>query len=360
MSNNCFVIAEAGVNHNGDLTLAKKLIELAADAGANAVKFQTFSTPKLVKKTAQKASYQIDLTGGSESQFTMLESLELSEDDFLSLKDCADKHNIEFMSTAFDIESLDFLVNKVGVKRLKIPSGEITNGPLLLAHARKGLPLIMSTGMATLNEIHAALQVIAFGTANTLNQRGPKDIDLARAYAEECSKSYWKERITLLHCTSEYPAPLEEINLRAIESISKHFGLPCGYSDHSEGIEVSLAAVALGSTVIEKHFTLDKSLPGPDHMSSLGPDELYALVRGVRSIDIALGSDIKVVGSSELKNRTAVRRGTYAKKNIDQFDLLSMENVEFLRPENGVTPMDFWQMIGLPAGKNYKQGDSIE
>ena len=356
----CFFIAEAGVNHNGNLDTAKKLIEVAAEAGADAVKFQTFYANKLVTKTASKASYQADLTGREQSQFSMLKSLELSEDNFLELGEFADQHNIEFMSTAFDGQSLEFLVSEVGVRRLKIPSGEITNGPFLLEHARKGLPLIMSTGMATIDEIHDALSVLAFGASNDQNCRAPTKRLLAQAYEHERSKDWWGDRITLLHCTSEYPAPLEEINLRALHSMSENFGLPCGYSDHSEGVEVSIAAAALGATVIEKHFTLDKTLPGPDHMASLDPKELALLVRGIHSVTIALGSDVKKVGVAEAKNISMVRRGLYASKDIYKSESFTSENVICLRPANGKSPMEFWQIMGQPALKNYRKGDPIE
>ena len=355
MTHDCFVIAEAGVNHNGDITLAKRLIEAAAWAGADAVKFQTFFADKLVTLDASKAHYQANLTGDQESQFSMLKELELTFDDFLILKDFADQHDIEFMSTAFDADSLDFLVEEVGVRRLKVPSGEITNGPLLLKYAQKRLPLILSTGMSTVSEIRDALKVIAFGLAgrNELPTEELLEIEFG-------SNEGWRDNVTLLHCTSEYPAPLSEINLRAMDHMSDLFEVPCGYSDHSEGVHVSLAAAALGAVVIEKHFTVDKTLRGPDHQASLEPIELRDLVAGVRNISLALGKKEKKVGRAEEKNIAIVRRGLYASADISESDVFTSQNVTCLRPTAARSPMQYWETIGQRATKRYRRGDPIE
>jgi len=329
------IIAEAGVNHNGDMAMARRLVDAAAEAGADLVKFQTFSAKSLVSAKAAKAEYQNrNEAGNPETQQSMLQRLELSrEAHYDLLSHCADR-GIGFFSTAFDFDSLDFL-NHLGLSCFKIPSGEITNLPYLRRVARFGKELVLSTGMATLGEIEAALEVI--------EQTGcPRD------------------RITLLHCTTEYPAPYEEVNLRAIGTLRKAFGVPVGYSDHTEGIEVSLAAVALGATIIEKHFTLDRSMPGPDHAASLQPDELKALVTGVRRIESALGSSRKQRTMSEAKNSTVVRKSIVASRHIKCGEVFSEENLTVKRPGSGLSPMRWDDVIGCLAARDFAVDEEIQ
>ena len=275
-----FIIAEAGDNHNGDISLAYKLIDIAKEAGADAVKFQTFVTEDVISKNAQMAEYQLKNTGVEESQFDMVKKLELSFEQFKELKQYCDKIGIKFMTTAFDLKSVDFVENGLKLDVFKIPSGEITNYPYLVKIAKTGKPVLLSTGMATLDEIET--------TINILKSNGTKDI-------------------TVLHCTTEYPAPLDSINLSAIKTMQEKFNLPVGYSDHSKGIEVSLYAVAMGATVIEKHFTVDKNLPGPDHKASLAPEELKSLVTKVREVELIMGDGVKTPQQAEIKNISIAR-----------------------------------------------------
>jgi len=286
--NKVFVIAEAGVNHNGDINLAKKLIDKAVEAGVNAIKFQTFKAENLVSKNAKKAKYQVENTGSNESQYEMLKKLELSFKDFEELKKYCDEKGIMFLSTPFDEESIEFL-DKLGLEIFKIPSGEITNLPYLRKIGSLKKRVILSTGMADLGEIEDALDVlIKSGTR--------------------------KEEITILHANTEYPTPFEDVNLKAMQTIACAFKIDVGYSDHTLGIEVPIAAVAMGAKVIEKHFTLDKTLPGPDHKASLEPDELKAMVKAIRNIEVALGYGIKRPSKSEAKNKVVARKRRYKKR----------------------------------------------
>lgn len=344
-----FIIAEAGVNHNGVAEIAFQLVDAAAAAGADAVKFQTFKSEKLVTKTATKAEYQKKATDLDESQYEMLKKLELSHDNHHKLKNYCEKKGIQFLSTAFDDESLDFLVSEIGISTLKISSGDLTNGPLLLAHARTKCDLIVSTGMATLDEVEAALGVIAFGL--TENQ-SPSLTAFRAAYLSEDGQRLLKEKVTLLHCTSEYPAALEDINLNAMLTMSKAFGLKVGYSDHSEGIAVPIAATSLGAILIEKHFTLDKSLPGPDHKASLSPDELSNMVTAIRQVEKALGSYTKKPTKSEIKNRNIVRKSLVAISNIYKGDVYTKDNITAKRPGDGVSPMEYWDYLETKALDN--------
>lgn len=335
MNQKVIIIAEAGVNHNGSIEIAKKLIDVAADAGADFVKFQTYKTDKLVSKEAKKAAYQsININDGDSSQYNMLKKLELSDLMHRELTAYASQKGIQFLSTGFDENSVDYL-NQLGVSLFKIPSGEITNKPYLEHIARKGKSVIMSTGMADLDEVKEALDVL---TKHGLNL----------------------EKITVLHCTTEYPAPINEVNLRAMNTMAETFKVKVGYSDHTEGIEISLAAVAIGASVIEKHFTLDKKMEGPDHMASLDPDELTKMVYGIRNIELAMGNGIKIPSPSEIKNKVAARKSIVAAKAIKTGELFTADNLMVKRPGNGLSPMFWDKVIGTVSKKGYNPDELIE
>ncbi|MBW4967889.1 N-acetylneuraminate synthase [Pseudoalteromonas sp. CR1] len=352
------IIAEAGVNHNGSDELAFSLVDAAHQAGADIVKFQTFKAKNLVTEDAQQAEYQITNSGQKESQYSMLKRLELSYETHHKLvKHCNDL-GIEFLSTAFDSESLSFLVGDLGITRLKLPSGEITNAPLVLEHARTGCDLIVSTGMATLSEIEQVLSVIAFGYINP--EGNPTDETLQSAYFSEQGKQLLKEKVTLLHCTTEYPAPFGDINLNAMDTMKDAFKLKVGYSDHSEGIIVPVAAVSKGAVLIEKHFTVDKSLPGPDHKASLDPEELKAMVDGIRIVEKVLGDGIKGPRPSEVKNKNVARKSLVAANTITAGELFSKENLAVKRPGNGLSPLKYWNYLNKPSVKSYTAGDLID
>lgn len=352
------IIAEAGVNHNGDPALARKLIDLAARAGADAVKFQTFRAEKIVTRQAEKAAYQKAAMGSSQSQFDMLKGLELSEDDFLGLADHCRVKGITFLSTPFDSESLDFLVNETGMATIKIPSGEVVNGPLLLHAARAGKDIIMSTGMSDLEEIKAALSVLAFGLvgSNSMPDRGAFEA----AFASDEGQRKLREKVTLLHCTSQYPAPFDGINLLAMDTIRKAFGLSIGFSDHSKGTAIPLAAVALGAVVIEKHFTLDRDMAGPDHQASLSPDELHKMVADIRSTEAALGDGEKVPTKEEAVNRGIVRQSVVAAKKIAKGEPFTADNLTTKRPGTGRSPMAMFDIFGNFAERNYDLDELID
>lgn len=328
------IIAEAGVNHNGDIELAKQLVISAKAAGADIVKFQTFKADGLVTKSAMKASYQEINTGSAESQYEMLRKLELSRDDHIVLIDECRRRDIGFFSTAFDADSFDMLV-ALGLSQIKIPSGELTNLPLLRHMTRLGLPVILSTGMASLGEIEAALEVI--------QQAGTP-----------------RHLITVLHCTTEYPTPMTDVNLRAIPSLKTALGVNVGYSDHTQGIEVPIAAVALGATIIEKHFTLDRTLAGPDHQSSLEPDELKAMVDAIRNIEAALGDGVKRPSEAELKNKPIARKSLVATRTIQAGEVFSADNISAKRPGTGISPMRWDEIIGRRATRNFAIDELIE
>jgi len=315
------IIAEAGVNHNGSMTFAKLLIDKAAAAGADYVKFQTFKAERLVLKTAEKAEYQIRNSNSKENQFEMLKELEISEENHTYLKEYAENKKIKFLSSAFDIEGLDYL-NSLGIPLVKIPSGEITNLPYLKKVAKIGNPVILSTGMANIPEIKEALKVIV-------------------------SESISLDQVTVLHCNSEYPTPFEDVNLKAMLSIRDEFGVDVGYSDHTLGIEVPIAAVALGAKVIEKHFTLDRKMDGPDHSSSLEPKELKNMVFSIRNIEKAInGTGVKMASSSEEKNKVIVRKSLYSNKALKKNHIISENDFEGLRPGDGISPMSINELIG--------------
>lgn len=352
------IIAEAGVNHNGDEKLAFELVDAAFKAGADIVKFQTFKAKNLVTEDAVQADYQITNTGKKESQLAMLSRLELSWEAHHALLAYCKKLGIEFLSTAFDHESLDFLVNDLGLTRLKLPSGELTNAPLVLQHARTGCDIIVSTGMATLSEIEMALGVIAFGYIADDNAVPSTDA-FQFAYSSQEGQRALKEKVTVLHCTTEYPAPFNEINLRVIDTLQHAFSLPVGYSDHSEGIIIPIAAVAKGATVIEKHFTLDKTMDGPDHKASLEPDELKNMVEGIRQVELALGSTLKSPTASEIKNKKIARKSIVAATNIKAGEKMTEENITIKRPGGGMSPYRYWDIIGNNANKDYLSGEYI-
>lgn len=358
MNQPTLIIAEAGVNHNGDEQLALELVRKAYLAGADIVKFQTFKAKNIVTAEASQATYQSNNMGTVESQLTMLQRLELGFQTHLKLIAECEKLGIEFLSTAFDSESLDFLVSELKLTRLKIPSGEITNLPLVLKHAQSGCDLIVSTGMATLGEIEAALEVIAFGLLNPDNQ-APKEEDFAQAYASREGQCLLKSKVTLLHCTTEYPAPLDEINLSAMSSIKSAFDLNVGYSDHSQGWVVPVAAVACGAMIIEKHFTLDKAMDGPDHKASLEPNELTEMVNLIRQVELALGSKIKAPTKSETANKKAARKSLIASKDISKGTKFDTHNLEVKRPGDGMSPSFYWKILGNKASRNYKAGQLI-
>ncbi len=327
------IIAEAGVNHNGDLELAKKLVDAAADAGADLVKFQTFSARRLATHTAPKAEYQTRTTDEEQTQIMMLHQLELTAKTHELLIKYCDDRNIGFFSTGFDIESLNYLIS-LGAKRLKIPSGEITNLPYLRHVGAFAKPVILSTGMATLSEIESALDVLeAAGTS--------------------------RSQITVLHCNTEYPTPMQDVNLFAMCSIRDAFNVAVGYSDHTTGIEVPIAAVALGATVIEKHLTLDRNLPGPDHKASLEPDEFTAMVRSIKNIEQAMGDGVKRPSPSEAKNKLIARKSLVAAKPIRAGERFTPENVTTKRPGNGISPMYWDELMNQIAARNFAADELI-
>lgn len=328
------IIAEAGVNHNGDIELAKKLIDVASDSGADYIKFQTFKTELNLSIDAPKAEYQIKNTGEDISQYEMLKMLELSFEDFITLKKYADSKNIKFLSTAFDFPSIDF-INELGVDYFKIPSGEITNKPYLKYIASKGKKIILSTGMANLNEIKEALSILEkSGTA--------------------------KNKITVLHCNTEYPTPMEDVNLKAMLHIKKELNVNVGYSDHTLGIEVPIAAVALGASIIEKHFTLDKNLKGPDHSASLDPNELKSMITSIRNIEKALsGNGIKEPSKSEKKNLYIARKSIFFNQDVLKGTVIKLEMLDFKRPGYGISPMEIDNVIGKKVTKDFKKGEIL-
>lgn len=357
MADRTFVIAEAGVNHNGALELALQLVDVAAAAGADAVKFQTFKAGHLVTAYAAKAEYQVANTQETGSQLEMLVRLELSLADHEALLARCRERGIRFMSTAFDADSLAFLAS-LDIPAIKIPSGDITAGPLLLQAARLRMPLIVSTGMSTLADIEQALGAIAFGLTQDRTPSGRADFEVA--YGSEEGQRALAQHVTLLHCVTQYPAPPEAINLRAMDTLAAAFGLPVGYSDHTLGIEVSVAAVARGAAVIEKHFTLDRTLPGPDHAASLEPGELKQLVASIRNVERALGSTIKKPVAQELGNRPIARRSVVAARPIRRGEPLTADALTVKRPGTGISPMDYWSLLGKPAGHDYAADDLIE
>lgn len=329
--NHVYIIAEAGVNHNGDLKIAKEMVLAAKRAGADAIKFQTFVTENLVTRNAQTAEYQKQNTGKQETQYEMLKKLELSYEDYRELKEVCSETGIEFLSTPFDIESIKIL-EKLDIDKFKVPSGEITNYPYLVQIARTGKPVIMSSGMCTWTEIEDAVQVLrAHGTTE----------------------------LSLLHCTTEYPAPYDEVNLKVINAMQNKFGVKVGYSDHTQGIEVAIAAVAMGAEIIEKHFTLSREMEGPDHKASLEPQELKSMVQAIRNVEMAIGSSEKRPSTSEIQNMKVARKSIVAKRNIKAGELFSEENLTTKRPGTGLSPMLWNSVIGQVAVRNFEKDECI-
>ena len=354
MSDRVLIIAEAGVNHDGSLDDACRMIDVAAEAGADVVKFQTFEPEAVLTARAMKAAYQATNTGEGGTQLDMVRKLALSRDDHRVLADRCAARGVRFMSTAFDRGSLDFLAG-LDMPAVKIPSGDLTWGDMLLAAARVGPPLIVSTGMATLAEVREALSVIAFGL--TRDGDPADEADLEAAFVE--GQAALRNRVTLLHCTTEYPAPLEAINLRAMTTLVETFGLQVGYSDHSLGLTVPIAAVARGARVIEKHFTLSRSRPGPDHPASLEPDELAAMVRAVREVEFALGRPEKAPDPVERGNAAIARRSLVAARPIRKGETLTPDALTAKRPADGLSPMLQWRLIGTTAQRDYASDDAI-
>lgn len=327
-----YIIAEAGVNHNGNVEIAKKMVGVAKESGVDAIKFQTFLAEKVVTIRSLKAEYQKKGITDGESQLEMLKKFQLSQDEFILLKTYCKQMEIDFLSTPFDLESVDFLF-QMGISQWKIPSGEITNLPYLIKIAETKLPIILSTGMATLDEVAEAVAIL---------------------------KKYGGTEITLLHCTTEYPAPFDEVNLKAMLTMRDEFKLPIGYSDHTMGIEIPIAAVAMGATIIEKHFTLDRTMDGPDHRASLEPDELEQMVCAIRHVEKAMGDGIKQTTQSEKKNIHVARKSIVAKNSISKGDLLTEENLTVKRPGNGISPMKWFEVLGSKALRNFEEDERIE
>ena len=329
--NRTLVIAEAGVNHNGSYEIACQLVDAAKDAGADYIKFQTFHSENLVSKNAKKADYQVETTG-EDTQLNMLKKLELSEQEFICLKDYCRKKEIRFLSTPFDFDSIRFL-NQLDIPFWKIPSGEVTNYPYLVALAKTGKPIVMSTGMCDLSDISNAIRV--------LKENGAGDI-------------------SLLHCNTEYPTPYEDVNLRAVLTMKSEFGCEVGYSDHTQGIEIPIAAVAMGATIIEKHFTLDRNMDGPDHKASLEPDELKQMVTAIRNVENAMGSGVKTASKSERKNKVIARKSIIASRCIQKGEVFTELNITTKRPGNGISPMRWNEVLGQTAKRDFQEDELIE
>lgn len=327
-----FIIAEAGVNHNGDLELAKKLVDAAVEAGADVVKFQTFKAEKLVCKNAEKADYQKETTDKAESQFEMLKKLELTDDMHSKLLAYCNEKGIIFLSTPFDVDSVDYLVG-LGMDIMKIPSGEITNYPYLRKVAQTGKKVIISTGMSDIKDVKAAVAVL---------------------------REYGSTDISVLHCNTEYPTPYVDVNLKAMLTLRDELGIEVGYSDHTKGIEIPIAAVGMGATIIEKHFTLDKTMDGPDHKASLEPHELKEMVSAIRNVEAALGDGVKVPSASEQKNIAIARKSIVAKCRIEKGQVFTEDNLTTKRPGTGISPMCWNEIIGTVAQRSYSEDEMIE
>jgi len=352
-----YVIAEAGVNHNGSLKRALQLVDVAAEAGADAVKFQTFRAEELASAAAPKAHYQKKTTGSTGSQLAMLQKLELGESEHRALIARCRRRGIDFLSSPFDQASLRLLIQTFRLPVLKIPSGEITNGPLLLQAAHSGRRIILSTGMSTLAEIRSALEILAFGLSGA--SAAPARENFARAYRSAIGRRRLHERVVVLHCVTNYPTPFKDVHLRAMHALRKAFGLPVGLSDHSLGIAVPIAAAALGARVIEKHITLDRRLPGPDHRASLEPDDLAAMVSGIRQVELALGEEAKAPGAAELRNVRPARKSLVAARDIARGERYSEDNLAAKRPAGGVSPLRYWDVIGRRAPRAFRKDELI-
>ncbi len=361
--NGLMIIAEAGVNHNGSIERALEMVDVAADAGADVIKFQTFSADRLARRDASLAAYQRASAGNARSQWELLKGLELSHDEFGTVRERCDERGIAFLSTGFDLDELRFLIDELRIPLVKIASGDLTFAPLLVEAGASGLPAILSTGMADLDEIGRALGFLAFGYARH-DGRLTGDDTPTQAIREELLAdpevtSGLTRRVTVLHCTTQYPAPVEALNLRAMTTIADTFRLPVGYSDHSIGATASIAAVALGATVVEKHFTLDTSLDGPDHAASLDPDALRDFITALRDAETALGSAVKECQPVERANRDVVRRSLVASRPIAGGARIAADDLECRRPAAGRSAFEFWDVVGTLAPRDYAAGDYV-
>lgn len=351
-----FFIAEAGVNHNGDRDMAFRLVDAAVTAGADAVKFQTFSAAELASENAPKAAYQKETTDAGESQLDMLKRLELPRDLHFELQAYCRGRDIAFMSSPFDMESVRFLAEDMKLETLKVPSGEITNAPFLLEIARTGCDIILSTGMSTLDEVRAALGVLAFGLTGG---DSPSTQAFEAAFASDAGQRALGSHVALLQCTSAYPTPPADANLMGMVTLSETFGLMTGFSDHTEGTACAIAAAALGAAIIEKHFTLDKSLPGPDHKASLDPEELADQIAGIRAVEAALGDGEKTPRASEIETRDVARKSLVATKPVKAGEPFTADNLGIMRPGSGIPPMRYWEWLGKTAARDFAAGAVI-
>ena len=353
-----FFIAEAGVNHNGDLNIARALIDIAAESGADAVKFQTFSANKLASQETPKAAYQVRHDSTNSSHLEMLKKLELTKDAHKVLKNhCATKE-VLFLSSPFDNESLAFLTRELNIPMIKIPSGELTNGPLLLDAGRSGKKVILSTGMCTLDDVRAALDLLAFAMLEPIKL--PSDSACKESGASAEGKRLLKERVTVLQCTTDYPTPIQDVNLRAMCTMRDTYDLNVGLSDHSVGHVAAIMAVGLGASVIEKHFTIDRDLPGPDHQASIDPEGLKQMIAAIRQAELALGNDAKVPGEQELLNINVARKSLFAATDISAGEAFTEDNLTAKRPGYGISPMCYWSYLGRAAKRDYKAGEMIK
>ncbi|MDH5524784.1 MAG: N-acetylneuraminate synthase [Desulfobulbaceae bacterium] len=355
---NVYIIAEVGVNHNGSLELAMQLVDVAADCGVDAVKFQTFSAEAMTCAYSKKAPYQIESTGAEQSQRGMLESLELSDEHYRKLAEHCRAINIDFLSTPFDHGSLRYLSDELDLAQIKISSGDITNAPLLLAAAQTGKPIILSTGMSTLGEVEAALAILSLGYLHP--GISPSGDQLFVAYCSRVGQSVLKNKVTLLHCTTAYPTPELDVNLRAMDTLRQAFQLRVGYSDHTAGISIPIAAVARGAVLIEKHITLDRDMPGPDHKASLEPDRFREMVGSIREVELALGIACKQPTQSEMENREIARRSIVAARDIVKGEIIDETCLAAKRPAGGASPFQYWDMLGQPADKDYAKDEKIQ
>jgi N-acetylneuraminate synthase len=353
-----YVIAEAGVNHNGSLSTAIDMVDVAAASGADAVKFQTFRAKAMIQESAPKAEYQVAATGSSQSQRDMIAALELSADAHVAIAQHCASRGIRFLSTPFDHESLELLTRSLGMSTIKIPSGEVTNLPFILDIGRRAKDVILSTGMCTMDEIETALKVLSFAFDPSTSARLPSRAELATPLTD-VERSLLTGRVTVLQCTTEYPAPIDEANLLAMSSIRDAFGVAVGYSDHTLGSTAAITAVALGATMIEKHFTLDKNQAGPDHRASLEPDELRSYVQAIRDVARSLGDGVKKPSTSERKNIAIARKSMVAARRITKGETFSAENLTFKRPGTGRQPAEFFELLGTPASRDYEEDEQI-
>jgi N-acetylneuraminate synthase len=358
MSKHVYIIAEAGVNHDGSPDDALRLVDAAADAGADCVKFQTFRADALATTRAPKASYQQRTTDAAQPQQDMLRQLELPPRAYHALMAQARKRGIDFLSTPFDAQSLDFLVRELKLRRIKIGSGDLTNAPMLLEAASAGRAVILSTGMATLAEVRDALAALAFGYARRTEP--PSAGAFAAAWAKAAVRAALRGKVTLLHCTTEYPAPAQSVNLKAMDTLAQSFALPVGYSDHTLGIEIAIAAAARGAVMIEKHLTLDPGRQGPDHAASLSPETFRKMVEAVRLVEAALGDGRKRPQPAEIKNIPVARKALVAGKPIAKGEILTAENIAIKRPAVGLAPANLWSLMGTPAKRNYAVDDALD